>query len=163
MIRLASTAKPSPLTRPAAMHASTTRSNTCRKISLSRKRPLRARENAEWSGMGSSMVRPQKPAVRQVHLHLAAQQSFRADGEYIAEDEHPDHEHRIDRRPAGRGIIGRELGMNPRQIENSSDLASAVVVGHCLIEAERIEQLPLIPVEPPHHREPPPPPSPHRR
>src|SRR6476646_11357972 len=46
-IRLASTAKPSPPTRPAAMHASTTRSNTRRKTSPSRKRSLRARENAE--------------------------------------------------------------------------------------------------------------------
>src|SRR5882762_3953024 len=54
-IRLASTAKPSPPTRPAAMHASTTRSNTRRKTSPSRKRSFRARENAEWSGTASSM------------------------------------------------------------------------------------------------------------
>ena len=46
-IRLASTANPSPPTRSAAIHASTTRSNTRRKIPLSRKRSLRARENAE--------------------------------------------------------------------------------------------------------------------
>jgi putative tryptophan/tyrosine transport system substrate-binding protein len=46
-IRLESTAKPSPPTRPALMHAFTTRSNTLRKISLSRNRSLRARENAE--------------------------------------------------------------------------------------------------------------------
>jgi hypothetical protein len=43
----ASTAKPSPPTSPAAIHASTTRSNTRRKTSPSRKRSLRARENAE--------------------------------------------------------------------------------------------------------------------
>ena len=41
------------------MHASTTRSNTRRKMSLSRKRSLRARENAEWSGILSSMLKPQ--------------------------------------------------------------------------------------------------------
>src|SRR4029077_3590714 len=46
-IRLASTAKPSPPTRPAPMHAPTTRSNTLRKMPLSRNRSLRARENAE--------------------------------------------------------------------------------------------------------------------
>jgi hypothetical protein len=46
-IRLASTATPSPPTRPAAMHASKTRSNMWRKTSPSRKRSLRARENAE--------------------------------------------------------------------------------------------------------------------
>ena len=46
-IRLASTANPSPPTRSAAIQASTTRSNTWRKMPLSRKRSLRARENAE--------------------------------------------------------------------------------------------------------------------
>jgi transposase len=46
-IRLASTAKPSPPTRPAATHVSTTRSNMRRKTSPSRKHSLRARENAE--------------------------------------------------------------------------------------------------------------------
>jgi hypothetical protein len=46
-IRLASTATPSPPTRPAAMHALKTRSNMWRKTSPSRKRSLRARENAE--------------------------------------------------------------------------------------------------------------------
>jgi hypothetical protein len=46
-IRLASTAKPLPPTRPAPMHAPTTRSNTLRKMPLSRKHSLRARENAE--------------------------------------------------------------------------------------------------------------------
>lgn len=46
-IRLASTANPSPPTRLAAMHASTTRSKTRRKMSLSKNRSLRARENAE--------------------------------------------------------------------------------------------------------------------
>ena len=46
-IKLASTAKPSPPTRPAAIHAPTTRSKTLRKMPLSRKRSLRARENAE--------------------------------------------------------------------------------------------------------------------
>ena len=55
----ASTANPSPPTSPAAMHASTTRSKTWRKMSLSRKRSLRARENAEWSGIVSSMLKPQ--------------------------------------------------------------------------------------------------------
>ena len=58
-IKLASTAKPSPPTRPALMHASTTRSNTVRKTSVLRNRSLRARENAEWSGTLSSIERPQ--------------------------------------------------------------------------------------------------------
>jgi len=53
------TAKPSLPTGPASMDELTTRSNTRRKISLSRKRSLRAREKAEWSGIASSKPRSQ--------------------------------------------------------------------------------------------------------
>ena len=52
-------AKPSPPPRPAAMQLATTRSNTLRKISLSRNRSLRARANAGGSGILSSILRPQ--------------------------------------------------------------------------------------------------------
>jgi hypothetical protein len=44
---LASTANPSPSTRPASMHALTTASKSCRKISPSRNRPWRLTENVE--------------------------------------------------------------------------------------------------------------------
>ena len=45
------------------------------------------------------------PPVGQIDLHFAAEGAFRADGEDIAEDEHADHEHGIDRRPAERRVI----------------------------------------------------------
>src|SRR6266516_3313757 len=66
---LASTAKPSPLTKPASMQARTTASNTWRKRSLSRKRPCRLTENVEWSGTASSRSRRQN----QRQLDLLAQ------------------------------------------------------------------------------------------
>jgi len=53
--------------------------------------------------------------------------------------------------------------MNPRQVQNGSDLAHAMIAWDLVIEAERIEQLPLLVIEPPHHRQPPLPLSPHRR
>lgn len=56
---LASTAKPSPLTRPAAMQARTTSSNSQRKVSLSRKRPCRFLEKVEWFGTVSSSPKRQ--------------------------------------------------------------------------------------------------------
>ena len=53
------------------------------------------------------------------------------------------------------GVVGRQLGVHPRQVQHGGDLAHAVIVRHHLIEAERIEQLPLVLLEPPHHRPPP--------
>jgi hypothetical protein len=77
------------------MHASTTRSNTRRKMSLSRNF-LRARENAEWS-CDAELA---EPAVRQVHLNLAAQRPLRADCKQVPDNEHPDRQHWIiDGRP----------------------------------------------------------------
>jgi hypothetical protein len=80
----------------------------------------------------------------------------------IAEDEHPDHERRIDRRTAEVGVVGCQRGAHPGQIQHGSDLASSVLSRNSFIKAERIEQLPLVTVEPSHHRSPPMP-SPHRR
>jgi hypothetical protein len=57
--------------------ASTTRSKTRRKMSLSRNRSLRARENTEWSGILSSMLKPQNQ--RYARLTLTSRQSKRSD------------------------------------------------------------------------------------
>src|SRR5262252_188115 len=43
----------------------------------------------------------------------------------------------------------------PRKGPHSGDLAHLVIIRNDFIEAERIEKLPLVPVEPPHHRSPP--------
>ena len=80
-----------------------------------------------------------KPSVRQVHLHFAAQQPLRADGEHVAQDEQPDHQHRIDRRPAEVRVMGRQLSVHPGQVQHGCDLAGAVVVRHRLVEAKRIK------------------------
>ena len=45
--------------------------------------------------------------------------------------------------------------MHPGEVQNGGDLAYPVIAWHRLIEAERIEKLTLILIEPPHHRKPP--------
>src|SRR5262249_36517944 len=65
------------------------------------------------------------------------------------------HEHRIDRwAPEGR-VVARQLCVYPGKVQHSGDLAHLVIIRNDLFEAERIEKLPLVPVEPPHHRSPP--------
>ena len=53
-------------------------------------------------------------------------------------------------------VVRRQLGVHPGQVQHGGDLAHAVIAWNDLIEAERIEQLPLVVIEPPHHRQPPP-------
>ena len=83
---------------------------------------------------------PHEPkAVGEVHLHLAAQGPLRADREYVTGDEHPDHEHRINRRTAGVGIVRRQCGVNPRQVENGRYLAHQMIGWHRCVEIKRIK------------------------
>jgi hypothetical protein len=109
-IRLASTANPSPPTNPAAIQASTTR--VIWDFVLDRK--------------------PTKPAIGEVHLYISAYRSLRANGKHVADDEHSDHQFRINRASTHFRVKGREIGMNPRQIENRINLANWVIVRNCL-------------------------------
>src|SRR5262245_18547423 len=56
----------------------------------------------------------------------------------------------------GRGASSSAPALRaPRKVQHSGDLADLVIIRNDFIEAERIEKLPLVPVEPPHHRSPP--------
>ena len=79
---------------------------------------------------------PAEPAIGEVHLHVTAQSSLRADDKRIADDQHADHQLGINRGPTVVGIMGRQLGMDPRQVENRSDLANQVIVRNSLFKAK---------------------------
>src|SRR5262245_32862569 len=100
-------------------------------------------------------VQASEPAIGEVHLHLTAQQPLRADGKNIVNDEHSDHEFRINRRAAERRVVRRQLRAHPGQLQHSRDLADAVIVRNDVIKAERVKKLALVSVEPTHHRSPP--------
>src|SRR5262245_9699582 len=89
-----------------------------------------------------------------MQLDFLTELAFRADAVAVADNEHPDHEHRIDRGPADRGIVGRQLGVDPRQIKYGVDYAHRMISGNSIIEVELVEQLALIALQPPHHCKP---------
>src|SRR5258706_11727176 len=53
--------------------------------------------------------------------------------------------------------MGRKLAVDPRQIEHRCNRAHLVIVRPPLLKPERIKQLLLIALQPPHHGLPPPP------
>ena len=55
-----------------------------------------------------------EPAIGEVHLQLATQQPLGTQAKDIADDQHPDHQHRINRGPAERWIVRREFCVDPR-------------------------------------------------
>ncbi len=74
-------------------------------------------------------------------MHLLAQPAFRADGKGIADEQHADHQLRIDRRTAARGIIRGQRPADRAQIQHRINLAEQVVRGDVPIEAELIKKL----------------------
>src|SRR3982074_2887379 len=60
-------------------------------------------------------------------------------------------------------VIGRDLGVDPGQIQDSGDLPAPTILSPNLVETERIEHLTLVPVDPSPHCPPPRKPSLRRR
>src|SRR5262245_48910199 len=96
-----------------------------------------------------------EPAVRQVDRNLPAEQPLRTDGKNVADDEHPDHQHRVNRRAAARRVVGCKLSTHPGQIEHGGDLAHKVIAWYHLVVPKLVEKLLLLVLQPPHHRSPP--------
>ena len=96
--------------------------------------------------IGNPVLNPEPaiPAVGEVHLDLAADHALRPDGEHVADDEHPHHQLGIDRWPARVRVIGRQLLVNPAEVEHGVDLAHEVVRRHHVVEIELVEELALL-------------------
>src|SRR4029078_2993502 len=110
--RLASTAKAVPSTSPSAMQRRTTVSNSLRNRSQSRKRPCLFLEKVEWSGTPPSRPSRAEPAVGEVQVNLLAQPPFGANAVAVANQQHPDQQFGINRRPARRAIKWRQMAPN---------------------------------------------------
>src|ERR1700677_2921196 len=93
-----------------------------------------------------------KPSVCEIDLHLRTQLSLRADRKHVAHQQHPDHQHRINRRPAGVRVVRRKLLVHPIQVEDAVDLSNQMIRRHHLVEIERVEQLALPTLSLSHHR-----------
>jgi hypothetical protein len=50
-----------------------------------------------------------KPAISQIKVDLFAQPPLGADAETIADDQHPDHQHWINRRPSDLTVVGFKM------------------------------------------------------
>jgi len=77
---------------------------------------------------------PTEPAIGQVQMHFLAESPFRPDAEAIANDQHPDHQFGIDRRPPDRTVEGRQLAANLRQVDKAIDRPHQVITRHMPVE-----------------------------
>src|SRR5262249_34276825 len=72
---------------------------------------------------------------------------------HIAQYQHPDHQHRIDRGTTCMRVVGRKLLVHPTQVENAVELSNQMIWRHHLVQIKRIKELGLA-YSPPTHHEP---------
>src|SRR5450755_2062673 len=70
---------------------------------------------------------PAEPTIGKVHLHFTTQQSLRTDRKDISNNQHPDHQFRIDRRATNQRIMRCKFTAKPGQIESRIDPPHEVI------------------------------------
>jgi len=85
-------------------------------------------------------------------MHLVAQPSLRPDAEAVPDDQHPDHQLRIDRWPPCVAVIRCEVAPQITQVEDAVDAAEKMVGGNVRLEVKGIEELLLRRALLSHHR-----------
>ena len=94
---------------------------------------------------------PTEPSIRQIEMDLLAQPPLGADAEAIADDQHPDHQLRIDRGPAHRAVESGQFPPHFSQIDKPVDRPQQMVTWNVPFERELIEQRSLFDLPMSHH------------
>src|SRR5215216_1943903 len=92
-----------------------------------------------------------KPAVRQVEVHLLAQPPLRADAKAVADDQHPDQQLRVDRRPPHLAVERSQFLPQPVEFDEPVDRAQQVPFRHMPFERELVKKGVLPDAAFPHH------------
>ena len=89
---------------------------------------------------GAVQAKTAEPAMGQVEVDLGAKPALRADAAQIADQQHADHQFRVDRGPPDRAVVRRHDAADERRVEQGVDGAQRMVVRHMVIKPERVEQ-----------------------
>ena len=85
-------------------------------------------------------VEPAEPAIRQVQMNLVAQPALGADAEAVADDQHADHQLRVDRRAPGVAVERREMAAQLAEVEEAIDAAQQVIARNVIVQIEGVEE-----------------------
>lgn len=121
-----------------------------------------AQEKAEEAlqrarGNRPGQIEAAEPSIREVEMNLLAKPPFGPDAHDIADQQHPDHQLRVDRRPSRGTVEGREMLTQAGEIDEPVDQAKHVVWRDMSFNRELVKQCALRVLPRSHHRRPPPP------
>jgi hypothetical protein len=77
---------------------------------------------------------PTEPPVGQIEMNLIAQAPLRSDAETVTDQEHPDHEFGIDRRPTDAAVEGSQVPPDLLKIDEPVDRPHQMVRGNMLLK-----------------------------
>ena len=66
---------------------------------------------------------PAEPPIGEVQMHLLTQPTLGTDAEAVADDQHADHQLRIDRGPPDLAIEGPQMGPQAGQVDEAGERA----------------------------------------
>ena len=87
-------------------------------------------------------------------MHLVAETPLRPNGEAVANDQHPDHQLRVDRGPPRRAVVRRQQAPDARQIDEAIDPPQQMIRRYVILDRELVEQRALRHLPRTHHRQP---------
>ena len=96
-------------------------------------------------------AKPTEPAISQVEVYLLAQPSLGADARAITNQQHPDQQLGIDRRPTHRAIKWRQPNPQIGEVNETIDGPQQMIRRNMPIERELVEQGTLIDAPLTHH------------
>jgi len=70
---------------------------------------------------------PAEPPIGEVQMHLFAEPAFRTNAEAIADQQHPNHQLRVDRRTSDLAVEGLQVSAHAGQVDETIDRAQHVL------------------------------------
>src|SRR5690349_17728488 len=92
-----------------------------------------------------------EPSVSQIDLNLSTEPPLRAERKHVADNQHSDHQHRINRRSASMRVEWCEFLVHPTQVQQTIDLPYQMIRRYDPVEIKRIKELALTALLPPQH------------
>src|SRR5450755_72743 len=102
-------------------------------------------------GHRSFEIEPAEPAIRKVQLNLLAQTALGADAKAVADDQHPDHQLRVDRRASRVAVERCEMAAQLAKLEEAIDATQQVAARNVIVEVEGVEESVLAATSVTHH------------
>ena len=104
-------------------------------------------------------IEPTEPSVCEIEMDLITEPALRADAHAIADDQHSDHQFRINRRTPRRAVERSEKATDIREIDEPIDAPQQMIVRDMILDRELVKQRALRLLPRSHHRHHPPAPA----